>query len=147
MVACVMLGACALSAQRVAVGGYVAPLQTTGWLTDCPNLKGKALLVEFFHSTNEQCKARVEEVNELAHTYNNILNVVVVAREPAEQVASILLHDYQNAYVALDEKGVIFEQLEVPHVPYAMLISPRGQVLWLGNPTRLTRATIEKLLQ
>ena len=131
MVACVMLGACALSAQRVAVGGYVAPLQTTGWLTDCPNLKGKALLVEFFHSTNEQCKARVEEVNELAHTYNNILNVVVVAREPAEQVASILLHDYQNAYVALDEKGVFLSSWRCHTSP--MPCSSRHEVRSWGS--------------
>ena len=149
IVVCVVLGVGALSAQRVAVGGYVAPLHTNTmeWLTDTPNLKGKHLLVEFFHSANEQCRARVEEVNELAYTYNNILNVVVVAREPAEQVASLLLHDYQNAYVAIDERGVIFGQFEVPHVPYALLLSPQGQILWLGNPTRLTRVTIEDILK
>lgn len=89
----------------------------------------------------------MEEVNNLAYTYNNILDVVVVAREPVEQVASILLHDYQNAYVALDEQGNLFRQLEVPHVPYALLLSPQGEVLWLGNPTKLTTAILDKLLQ
>lgn len=148
IVAFVALGAGVLSAQRVAVGRYVVPTLDAVWLSDRPVLnKGKALFLEFFHSTNQQCRARVDEVNELAYTYNNILDVVVVAREPAEQVASILLHDYQNAYVAIDENGDVFKQLEVPHVPYSILISAQGEVLWAGNPTRLTQATIEKLLK
>lgn len=145
--ACVLLGAGVLSAQRVVVGSYVLTSMDTEWLTDAPNLKGKALFVEFFHSANADCRARVEEVNELAYTYNNIMNVVVVAHEPAEQVASLLLHDYQNAYVAIDEQGLFFGRFEVPHVPYALLISERGEVLWLGNPMRLDKKTIEKLLQ
>ena len=148
IVAFVALGVGVLSAQRVSVGRYVMPTLDAVWLSDRPALNdGKALFLEFFHSTNTQCRARVDEVNELAYTYNNILNVVVVAREPAEQVASILLHDYQNAYVAIDENGDVFKQLEVPHVPYSILISAQGEVLWIGNPTRLTKATREKLLQ
>ena len=89
----------------------------------------------------------MEEVNDLAYVHGKALNVIVVAREPAEQVASTLLHDYQNAYVAIDEEGALFAQMEVPHVPYTILLSPRGEVLWLGNPTKLTTATLEKLLQ
>ena len=148
IVMCVMLGAGALSAQRlVAVGRYITPTMNVKWLSDSPALGGKALLLEFFHSANSDCRSRVEEVNDLAYTYNNILDVVVVAREPVEQVASILLHDYQNAYVGIDEQGALFGQMEVPHVPYAILLSPRGEVLWLGNPTKLTTATLDKLLK
>ncbi len=148
VMAFVVLGTGVLSAQRVAVGRYVMPAMDVVWLSDRPVLNnGKILFLEFFHSTNELCRARVDEVNELAYTYNNILNVVVVAREPAEQVASLLLHDYQNAYVAIDEKGVVFKQLDVPHVPYSIFISAQGKILWAGNPARLTMATIEKILQ
>lgn len=142
-----LLGVGSLSAQYIVVGGYVTlPSQGVRWLSDRPDLKGKALLVEFFHSANAQCRERVEEVNRLAHTYNNILNVAVVAREPVEQVADILLHQYQYAYIALDEQGTLFAQYEVPHVPYALLLSERGEVLWFGNPTHLNAETIEQLL-
>ena len=164
IVAFVALGVGVLSAQRVSVGRYVMPTLDAVWLSDRPALNdGKALFLEFFHSTNTQCRARVDEVNELAYTYNNILNVVVVAREPAEQVASILLHDYQNAYVAIDEiaRQVIrdigynsgemcFDGNSCAVLTSVHAQSPdiaMGEVLWIGNPTRLTKATIEKLLQ
>lgn len=135
------------AAQRLAVGGYAPVMEKALWLTDTPQLQGKAVLLEFFHSTNSDCRERIEVANEWADTYNNIMNVVMIAREPAEQVASLLLHDYQYAYVAIDEAGRFFNLYEVPHVPYALLLSPQGEILYMGNPKHLDTKTIEKLLQ
>lgn len=150
MVVCALVLTCGTmcAQQRHAVGGYALPIGNhREWLSDRPeDLVGKALLVEFVHTANSRCREDVEKANEWAHTYNNILNVVMVTREPAEQVVAVLMHEYQYAYVALDEQGTIYRKFEVPHVPYAVLLSPQGGVLWMGNPANLNGEMLEQLL-
>lgn len=136
--------------QRVVVGGELSrTLSREGveWLTDRPSTRGKALLVEFFHTTNVACMEHVDVLNEWAGELAEWLNVVVVTREPSEQVAPILMHEYQYSYVAIDEGGVLFNLYEVPYVPYAVLIDPKGEVLWVGNGAALSKENIKKLLQ
>lgn len=139
-------GAERASAQVITVGARAPRLSNSEWLTDTPSLRGKALIVEFFHSTNDACQERIEPLNSLADTYKERLNVVVVAREPREQIAEMLLHDYQFFYVAIDEGGRVFKDFEVRYVPYSLLIDERGTILWTGNSALLDGKIIDKYL-
>ena len=142
----IVLGAASASAQSITLGARAPRLGSSEWLTDRPNLKGKALLVEFFHSTNPKCQERIEELNQLAANYKESLNVVVVAREPREQIAEMMLHDYQHFYVAIDEAGTIFKSFEVRYVPSSVLTNHRGVILWTGNSALLDQAIIDKFI-
>lgn len=141
-----VLGIDSLAAQSVVVGARAPRLQGNEWLTDSPDLKGKALLVEFFHSTNQTCRERIEPLNNLGNRFKEQLNVVVVVREPREQVVNLLLHEYQYFYIALDEQGSIFRTFEVRYVPYAVLMDHRGNILWTGNSSQLTDSVIDKYI-
>lgn len=147
-----VVGTCgqwASAQQRVGVGARLPRLvggDVVEWITDRPQLKGRALLLDFFHTNNQLCLERVDEVNRWADKLSEKLNVVVVTREPSEQVAPILMHEYQYCYVAIDERGVLFQRYEVPYVPYAVLMDHRGEVLWIGNASSLRLETIENLL-
>lgn len=136
-----------LSAQRVEVGYYAPRIEGVEWISDPYVASNKYLLVEFFHSTNQDCRARIEVCNSLARDYRNSLEVVMFTREPSEQVASMLLHDYQYFYVGVDESGKLFRAFGTNYVPYAVVINPKGRIVWTGNPTLLTKDTLEKLLR
>lgn len=103
-------------------------------------------MVEFFHSAAPECRARIESCNAIAHDFGPQLDVVMLTREPTEQVVSLLLHEYQYFYAASDESGGTYRAFEVSHVPYALIINPEGTIVWAGNPLKLTTSTIEKIV-
>ncbi len=135
-----------LAAQHVEVGAYAPKIEGVEWISDCPDSQGKYLLIQFFHSANHHCREGIELCNNLAREYRSVMDVVTLTREPAEQVAAMLLHQYQYCYVATDESGELFRAFETDHVPYALMVDPNGHIIWAGNPTRLTTTNIEKLL-
>ena len=142
-----LLASLTLSAQRVEVGARAPRIRGVEWISDEPEKHERAMMVEFFHSTNEDCRNHIDHLNALASDYRHEMDVVMLTREPAEQVAYMLLHEYQFFYVATDESGDVFRSFGVNHVPYAVIINPRGTIVWVGNPLTLDKKTIKKLLQ
>ncbi len=142
----VTLNTLSLSAQRAEVGTYAPHIDEVEWISDRLEESDKALMVEFFHSSNVDCREHIEDLNAMACDYRYDMDVLMLTREPAEQVAGMLLHEYQYFYVAIDESGKVFRAFGVSHVPYAVVINPKGIIVWAGNPLSLTDSTIKKLL-
>lgn len=134
-------------AQRAEVGMRAPYIHSVEWISDCPEKSNKAMMVEFFHSSNEECREHIEHLNALACDYRKEMDVVMLTREPSEQVAGMLLHEYQYFYVATDESGAMFRAFGVSHVPYAVIVNRKGVIVWCGNPMILNYATLKKLLQ
>ena len=134
-------------AQRPEVGMRAPYIHGVEWISDSPERSGKARMVEFFHSSNDECREHIEHLNALACYYRNDMEVVMLTREPSEQVAGMLLHEYQYFYVATDESGDMFRAYGVSHVPYAVIINRKGVIVWCGNPMILNDSEIKKLLQ
>ena len=75
--AAISLGA---SAQTLRIGGKTPSPDALVWLTDLPAEKKRTTLVEFFHSSNEICTSRIEELGRIATEHADSLNVIVVVR-------------------------------------------------------------------
>lgn len=135
--------------QRVEVGAKAPRIREVEWISDKFETPATPMpmLVEFFHSTNSDCRARIDVCNEIAKHLRHELRVVMLTREPAEQVASMLLHEYQYFYVASDERGDTFRAFGVNHVPYAVVVGASGKVVWCGNPVELTTEQLKKIIQ
>lgn len=149
---CILLsaifGLLTAAAQLVEVGSHAPRIRNVEWISDRPEfVDERFLMVEFFHSAAEDSRSHIEPCNALARDYRKQMDVVVLTREPAEQVAGMLLHEYQYFYVASDESGQTYRAFGVSHVPYAVIVNPKGIIVWAGNPIKLTTTTIEKLLQ
>lgn len=140
------LNTLSLSAQRAEVGSYAPYIGGVEWISDRLEKSDRALMVEFFHSSNKDCRDHIEHLNALACDYRHDMDVLMLTREPSEQVAGMLLHEYQYFYVAIDESGKVFRAFDVSHVPYAVIINPKGVIIWAGNPLSLNVSTIKKLL-
>lgn len=146
-IALLLLGATlSLSAQRVEVGSKAPKIGQVEWISDTPHLGERVLMVEFFHSANRDCRDHIATCNTLAHMYLDDMDVVMLTREPSEQIASLLMHEYQFFYVASDESGKTFEAFGASHVPYAVIITTRGVIAWTGNPLTLTREIIDNII-
>jgi hypothetical protein len=116
------------------------------WISDAPEEIGGITMVLFFHSSNKECRELIEVCNALAYNFRDNMNVIVLTREPAEQVASLLMHDYQFFYVATDEEGDLFEDFGARHVPYAVIINRKGRIEWTGNPCYIDQNTIQNII-
>ncbi len=138
--------ALSLLAQRVVVGSRAPQIKGVEWISDRLEKSDKALMVEFFHSSNKDCREHIDHLNALACDYRHEMDVLMLTREPSEQVAGMLLHEYQYFYIAADESGGLFRAFDVKHVPYAVIISPKGVVVWAGNPLTLTNEILKKTL-
>jgi hypothetical protein len=138
--------AISLSAQQVEVGSKAPHISGVEWISDTPQLGGRFLMVEFFHSSNDDCKAHINTCNSLSHTSLDQMDVVMLTREPSEQLASLLMHEYQFFYVASDEEGTMFSAFGANHVPYAVIVNPKGVIVWTGNPWTLNIEIIENII-
>ena len=134
--------------QRVEVGSRAPRIGDVEWISDRLEVDNtKALMVEFFHSANKDCCNHIAPLNNIARDYRQRMDVLMLTREPSEQVADMLLHEYQYFYVATNENGSVFRLFDVTHVPYAVIVNTKGFIVWAGNPLTLTDKTIEKILQ
>ena len=140
------LGSFALWAQRVEVGSRAPHIADVEWISDPLAESGKMLMVEFFHSSNKDCREHIDHLNALAKDYRHEMDVLVLTREPSEQVAGMLLHEYQYFYIGIDESGKVFRAFNVKHVPYAVIINTEGIIVWAGNPLTLTNQMLKKTL-
>lgn len=142
-----LLGAAAsLRAQRAEVGAKAPRISGVEWISDAPEEIDGIKMVLFFHSANKECREQIESYNAMAYQFRDDMSVIVITREPAEQVASLLMHDYQFFYVATDEDGDLFEDFSVRHVPYAVIINRKGRIEWAGNPCHIDNSTIKNII-
>ena len=135
-----------LWAQRVEVGSRAPHIADVEWISDPLEESGKVLMMEFFHSSNKDSREHIDHLNALACDHRHEMDVLVLTREPSEQVAGLLLHEYQYFYIGSDESGKVFRAFNVKHVPYAVIINTKGIIVWAGNPLTLTNQMLKKTL-
>lgn len=135
-----------LWAQKGEVGERAPRIDGVEWISDAPEEIDGITMVLFFHSANKECREHIESYNTLAYEFRDDMNLIVLTREPAEQVASLLMHDYQFFYVATDEQGHLFEDFGVRHVPYAVIINRKGRIEWAGNPYYIDKNRLQNII-
>lgn len=135
-----------LDAQRLSIGERVPELNISKWLTEAPSLDGKAVMVEFFHSSNQKSIDRLRTLDDLARKGGNKLAVVVVTKEDSPEVGAMLTEG-APAYSVGYDTGSTFPDFEARYVPYAVLYDRRGRILWVGNPTTMKNEDIIGMLK
>lgn len=140
LIAAVALSASTLSGQRLMVGDK-APEIKGKWMAGTPDLSGKTVMVEFYHSTNASSAARLSELDKLARDSRNKMVVVVVTREHTPNVAAQLTSG-GPAYYPLLDSGTTFPAYKVQYVPFSVIYDRKGRILWLGNPSSMSKEEI-----
>lgn len=142
-----LLATLPLPAQRLVIGERVPELKVERWLSDAPSTGNKAVMVEFFHSSNPKSIERLARLDELARIDRDNLTVIVLTREDDPAVTGRLLEGNPSYYAGYDGAGTAFNSFGARYVPYSVIYDKRGRVLWVGNPSALSNADVERLIK
>ncbi len=139
----------AATAQVLVIGEKVPDFKVREWIVmDKPvPVPQKMILVEFFHPSNAGSVKRLAELDRLAGEYPAGLTVTVITKDDSE-VSRKMLRDASARYHAgIDDAGRTFAAFGVQYVPYAVLVDPKGRLLWMGNPATMDDSIIENNLE
>lgn len=132
-------------AQRLVIGEKAPEIKVGEWLGGRePALSGKVFLVDFFHSSNDQCVRNLKELQEIHNRYGSKLNVILVARESLDKISPHLSGKGYGFYMGIDDQGKTFNGYSVRFVPFAALVDARGRLIWTGNVSGLSNDIIDK---
>ncbi len=131
-----------VQAQRLMIGEKAPDVKIATWIGGGQPSGGKAQLVDFFYSTNDQCIASLPRLDALARQYSGKINFVIVGREEESKLAPLVAGKNYAFFFGLDDNMKTFTSYNVRFVPFSVLLDARGQVVWMGNPSGLTDAIL-----
>jgi len=118
-----------------------APIQS---LSD---LRGSAVLLEFWATWCAPCCAQIPHMNELHATYaSRGLVVLGVAVNEKEAVVAPFAKANAMAYPIGIEDGSAAKAFGIRGTPHAVLVDPNGVIVWAGHPVQLGQQTVENAL-
>jgi len=115
------------------------------WLTAPPDIQGKFVLINFWATTSEACRASIPHLNGLCAEFKDRLVVIGLSNEPEEAVRKMTEPRIDYA-VAIDTLARSFQAVEVSGIPHALLVDPKGVVRFEGMPQYLEARSLEKLM-
>ncbi|MCD7962629.1 MAG: TlpA family protein disulfide reductase [Rikenellaceae bacterium] len=137
-----------VNAQRIVIGEKAPDVKVAVWDRDiAPKSVSKAVLLDFFHSANDQCVKNMPVLNSLQEKYGDKLSVIIITRETGDKMAPIINGKNYRFFVGYDGEGKTFTSYGVRFVPFSVLINSGGRVAWTGNISSLTEDVINKALR
>ncbi|MCD8184907.1 MAG: TlpA family protein disulfide reductase [Rikenellaceae bacterium] len=143
-----LLSAFSVQAQRLVIGEKAPEVRVAKWTSAAvPVMSGKPFLIDFFHSSNNQCVANLVKLNIFHGNYRGKVNVILISREEHDKVAPFLEGKGYGFFTGLDDGGKTFTNYGVRFVPFAALVDTKGRLVWTGNVSALTNEIIDKALK
>lgn len=117
-----------------------APIETLA------DLRGSAVLLEFWATWCGPCRAQIPHLNELHGTYAE-RGLVVLGVNFGEQQAVVEPFVKANAIAyPIGFDGAAAKRYGVRGIPQAFLIDPDGTIVWAGHPAKVAAGDIERAL-
>jgi len=111
------------------------------------DLRGSAVLLEFWATWCGPCRAQIPHMNELHATYaSRGLVVLAVAFNEKEAVVAPFAKANAMAYPIGIEDGSAAKAFGIQGIPHAVLVDPNGVIVWAGHPAQLGQQTVENAL-
>lgn len=119
------------------------------WLTPEPDMTGKYLLIEYWATWCPPCRRSISVLNEIYRRFGDQMTVVGLSDEPKDAV--LAMEEPKIEYhLAIDTQARMKKALGVVGIPHAILVEPRGHVVWEGYPLleghELTPEVVERIL-
>ncbi len=154
--AALTLLAAALPAGAAAVeaGKPAPPLSLTRILQASPgataawdNLRGRAVVLEFWATWCAPCVAGIPHWNKLVERFRDRpIRFLSVTDEAPELIEGFLKDKPMFGWVGLDGQGKTFDNFVVESRPTTVLVDANGTVRAVGHPNELTEAILEDFL-
>lgn len=114
---------------------------------DVAELRGKVVLVEFWSYNNANCVASIPVLTALHKAYSHRGLVVIGAHANSEQreAAMNVIRGAKADFQILNSASI--PTVEAKSVPYAVLFSPSGKIVWQGDPIEKKNALAKGIAQ
>jgi len=112
---------------------HAPPLVVEQWVSPRPDTTGKLVMLEFWATWCEPCKAAIPENNRLQERFRDDLVIIAISNESAEQVRTQVDPAIHYA-TAVDSEARMGRALGVEAIPATFIISPDGIIRWHGDP-------------
>lgn len=147
LLALIALAAGEAFAQKMVIGSRIPDLKTVRWLTPAPKTDAP-MLIEFYNPDNATSARFFPKLAGIRQKYGNGnagLQIVVLTRIKGPALEK-LTADYGEAYyIGSDPDGKVYQAFNVRFLPYAILVSSKGELYWQGNLGNITDAVLQKV--
>ncbi|MCX5784083.1 MAG: redoxin domain-containing protein [Elusimicrobia bacterium] len=117
-------------------------------LSDWRDLKGKAVVLEFWASWCEPCVDNIPHINGLAEKFRGKPVVFISVTDESETVVRGFMKEHEmKGWIAPEAPASVFKSFRVYGRPHTVLIDKTSKVAAFTYPSEVTENTIESLLE
>ncbi|MBC3540327.1 TIGR03435 family protein [Rufibacter sediminis] len=110
------------------------------------DLKGKAVLLEFWATWCGPCVQAMPHLQELQAQFKDRLQIITVTEETEQRIQRFLANRPSSLLFAVADTGEARRAFPYRLIPHSVLISPEGKVVAITEPKYVTAAVLEKVL-
>ncbi len=112
------------------------------------DLKGKAIVLEFWATWCAPCVSMMPHLNSLSRKFEkeNIV-FISVTNESSEKVEHFLKRNQINGWIGLDTNNSVFRAFEIGYIPQTVLIFPNGKLAAKTKASEVTEDMLNDLLE
>jgi uncharacterized protein (TIGR03435 family) len=110
-------------------------------------LKGQAVLIDFWATWCGSCIAAMPHLNQLQQQYEGKVQVLAVTDETVKRTRQFLAARPSNLWFAVDTGQTLNKYFPHRLIPHTVLISPSGTLVAITSPEMVTSAVIDSVLK
>lgn len=128
-----------LKATIIEVGQWIKP-------ESMPEIsKEQYIFIDFWATWCGPCIKAMDHVEELSKISGNKVVYISLSNENADVVRNFFKKREAKTIIAVDYKQVTFKKFNVESLPFAILMSPDGSIIWKGAPSSMSFSKIKQL--